>query len=304
VSVPTFVPTESVSSNDLPVSLGAANITLITHVPPSGSVLPTHLLGSSVVKLAPLLTPIDLTSTLIVPALIVTDLLTTSSGATLPNSTGEGDRLGPSPVSESEIDLVLSNPVTVVDVPLRLALPKIAQLVPVSGIFAVSSHRRLLITPPLRFATSSAGAFASDLARHVTLEIVRLALIPIRRIVTLDMFGSVPLKLPYSRCHGSVSVRSLIEPALHELIPAFVTSPIGDLSTFAIVVLLKLPSSVMSQLMPSPGMLNLIGAHTDLNVASLSESCIAAAELPASARIAAARTAASSVRRTRLRTDM
>jgi hypothetical protein len=303
VSVPAFVPTEVVSSNALPVSLGAPNITLNTQVPLADSVLPMHLLGSSHAKLVPLLSAIDLTSTELVPALIVTFLDATPSASTMPNSTGEGDSVGGSPISVSVICLAVPSPVAELDVPASLPLID-EQPDPVRGIGSDSSQRKLVIVPaPLRSAMIAAGVPASVLPRHVMPRKVQLALIPTTLIVTVDMLGSVPVKLPYCTCHGSVSVRTDIVPALHELDVALVMEPISDLSTFAMLVLWKLPSSVALQLTVTPEKTNLAGAHTTLNVGSLSESCIADAELQATATNAAVRTAASS-RRTRLKTNM
>jgi hypothetical protein len=203
-TVPALVPTESVSSNVLPVSLGAVNIVLNTQVPLSGSVLPMHLLGSSHAKLAPLLSAIDLTSTEPLLALIVTFLDATPSASTTPNSTGDGDSVGASPISVSVIALAVPSPVAELVVPPSLPLIDEQPPDPVSGIGSDSSQRKFVIVPePLRSATT-----------------------------------------------------------------------------------------------------NLAGVHTALNVGSLSDSCIADAELQASARSDAVTAAATSSRRTRLRTGM
>lgn len=302
--MPALVPTEIVSSNALAVSLGAANITLNTHVPLSGSVLPTHLLGSRRAKLTPLLSVIDLTSTAPVPALIVTLLDATPSASTTPNSTGDGDSVGASPISVSVIALPLP-PVAEVVVPPSLPLIDEQPADPVSGIGADSSQRKLVIVPlPLRSAISCAGVAASDLPRQVRPRNVQLALMPTIRSVMVDMSGSVPPKLPYCTCHGSVSVRTDIVPELHEVTDALVTWPASDPAIFVMLVVWKLPSSVALQLIVTPEKVNLAGVQTALNDGSLSESCTADAELQAIATTDAVRTAASSARRTRLGTDM
>ena len=106
---------------------------------------------------------------------------------------------------------------------------------------------------------------------------------PMTLIDMVDMLGSVPVKLPYCTCHGSVAVRTDIVPLLHEPDVALVTEPISDPPTFAIVDLCRLPSSVTLQLTVTPEKTNLADVQTALNVGSLSDSCIADAELQASA---------------------
>lgn len=87
-----LVSTMTLSSNLLPVSAGAANITRNEHL--LASALPTHLFGSSTAKLVPTLTLMLLMVGFSVPGSMVTVLDVTLSASTLPNSTGEGESEG------------------------------------------------------------------------------------------------------------------------------------------------------------------------------------------------------------------
>ena len=98
---------------------------------------------------------------------------------------------------------------------------------------------------------------------------------PTKRSVMLAMLGSVPAKLLYWICHGSVSVRTVALPPVQEASAALEMLPILALSVFVMVLLEKLPSSVRLQLTDSDSATNLIGVQAVLSPLSLSSSLVA-----------------------------
>lgn len=297
--LPKLDSTTTLSSKDLSVSLGAANIALKEQLALTASVLPTHLFGSSIAKYVPVVTLMLLILVASPMAVIVTDLDATPSASTLPNSTGEGASDGGEPFVIRWSEIVPPLEVLTLPVPdcLSEGQPSVSdRVLSVPGLSSVRtplasrvSMTSWLLVVYLHFTLNPKISPSSSQDQPRILRSIEV------------MFGRVPEKLEYSMCQGSVSVFSLILPDSHVPIVVLVTKPSSKLAVLAKVFVWSEPSSVIGHLMVEPKLgTKLSGEYITLKPCSVNERLFADA-VPTSAASSSADASAASMSLLRVR---
>lgn len=121
---------------------------------------------------------------------------------------------------------------------------------------------------------------------------------PIVFIITLVIFGSIPVKPAYRRCQGSVANRTVASPPLQGVATlALVMKPTRSSGVFEMVAECRLPSSVTEHLtVPPSGSTNSMLVHVARAVLVLLERWLADAVLASAVSMIAALANANSVR--------